>query len=109
MKNQELVEALKSLSFNELLKTIYAALEDKNERTVDPETGLPDNDLFLLTETFYDEGEVEFRFCAIGNSLESTPELPGHSGRCRTCKARLTSSCKVATCPVCGSPGQELT
>lgn len=107
--SNELIESLERLDFNDLTKVINNALEARNERRFDPETGLPDDNIFLLTEVVYDEGKVFTKVCAIGTSLELTPELPGHSGRCKGCDSILTSSCKIATCPVCRSTKQELT
>lgn len=110
IEKNELISTLKSFKFNEMVEILHEALETRNYRQVDPETGLADEELFLLSRVFYDEGKVQdIYLCAVGSSLERSSEGPGETGQCARCGALVTSSCKIATCPVCELDKLELT
>ena len=106
-----LIKQLQEMGFNELVETIHTVLESRNDRRLDPETKLPDSELFLLSRVYYDatEDHVLSYFCGVGTSLELNDEGPGYTGRCGRCKVLVTSSCKRANCPVCGLADVGLT
>jgi hypothetical protein len=109
-KNHELISTLKSLKFNDLIEILHNAFEPRNYKQIDPETGLPDEELFLVSRVIYDDGKIQSIYlCAVGSSHELNPEGPGETGQCSRCGALVTSSCKIATCPVCGLENLELT
>jgi hypothetical protein len=109
VSRDDVVEYLRSLADDELARLFYEAMFPKNVYRRHPD-GTFWNDVYVVGTAMHTESgpaEVEVLAVAADPSLRFSEEHMKRGaleqGRCEVCKTFITSTFKVALCPVCGT------
>lgn len=109
LSHDDVVRYLRSLADDELARLFYEAMSPKNVYRRHPD-GTFWNDVYVVGTAMHTEsGPAEIEILAVAAdpsirfSEEDMKQGATEQGRCETCRTFITSTSKVALCPVCGA------